>query len=154
VVDWVAQHLPGASAERQALLRHASRTLVKDGHPQLLQLWGVGSAWAGTATLKLVPTQLAVGGVLALQLQLKSTHTKPQQLLVDYAVHHVKAGGSTTPKVFKGWKLKLAAGETVDLAKSHSLKPITTRRYYAGQHSVEVLINGQPAAMARFDLKL
>jgi 3-methyladenine DNA glycosylase AlkC len=154
VVNWVAQHLPGASAQRQAMLRHASRTLVKDGHPQLLQLWGVGSAWAGTATLKLAPTQLAVGGALALQLQLKSTHTKPQQLLVDYAVHHVKADGSTTPKVFKGWKLKLAAGETVDLAKSHSLKPITTRRYYAGQHSVEVLINGQPTTMAQFDLKL
>jgi 3-methyladenine DNA glycosylase AlkC len=154
VVDWVAQHLPGASAERQALLRHASRTLVKDGHPQLLQLWGVGGTWQGKATLKLAPKQLAVGGALALQLRLQSSDIQPQQLLVDYAVHHVKADGSTTPKVFKGWKLKLDAGVTVDLAKSHSLKPITTRRYYAGRHSVEVLINGQSAATAHFDLKL
>ncbi len=154
VVDWVAQHLIGASPQRQTLLRHASRTLVKDGHPQLLQLWGVGSAWAGTATLKLTPTKLAVGGALALQLRLQSNAKSTQQLLVDYAVHHVKADGTTSPKVFKGWKLKLEAGAVVDLAKSHSLKPITTRRYYAGRHSVEVLINGQAAATAGFDLKL
>lgn len=31
VADWLTSHLPGAGKERTALLRHASRTLIKSG---------------------------------------------------------------------------------------------------------------------------
>jgi 3-methyladenine DNA glycosylase AlkC len=154
VTDWVAQHLPGAPPEREALLRHATRTLVKDGDPRALKLWGVGGAWRGEATLALSAKKVRVGESLSLAVRLKSSAKAAQDLLLDYAVHHVKADGSTSAKVFKGWKLKLAAGAVAELSKSHSLKPITTRRYYAGVHRVELLINGQAAADAAFELRL
>ncbi len=102
--------------------------------------------------LALSPTALAVGDVLALQLDLHSTAATPQQLAIDYAVHHVKAGGHTTPKVFKGWVLTLAPGEARRLVKRHSLKAVTTRRYHPGAHRVDVRINGQVLAEAGFDL--
>jgi hypothetical protein len=71
---------------------------------------------------------------------------------VDYVVHHVKANGDTSAKVFKGWKLTLAAGQTVTLDKRHSLKEITTRRYHAGVHRIDVLVNGSAVAHAEFNL--
>jgi 3-methyladenine DNA glycosylase AlkC len=152
VADWLDQHLPGAPATRIALLRHASRTLVKDGHPRVLQAWGVGAAFSGTATLTLDRKRVQVGGDIGLQVQLHSTAKTSQKLVIDYAVHHVKAHGGTSAKVFKGWKLNLDAGQKLTLDKRHSLKEITTRRYHAGTHRVELLVNGKAAAGAEFQL--
>ena len=42
LADWIARHLPGASAERRALLKHASRTCIKRGDSRVLALWGLG----------------------------------------------------------------------------------------------------------------
>jgi hypothetical protein len=69
-------------------------------------------------------------------------------------VHHVKANGSTSAKVFKGWKLTLAAGQSRTLVKQHSFKAVTTRRYHAGAHAIEILINGSTRARARVTLSL
>jgi hypothetical protein len=77
-----------------------------------------------------------------------------QSLDIDYAVHHVKANGGTSPKVFKGWSLQLAPGEARVLTKSHAVKPITTRRYFSGTHRVDLLINGRVAAHAAFELRV
>jgi 3-methyladenine DNA glycosylase AlkC len=152
VAQWLVAHLPGASAERRALLRHASRSLIKAGDAAVLAAWGLGVACQGQVALALSPTTLAVGDTLLLQVDLQSTSQAPQRLAIDYAVHHVKAGGHTTPKVFKGWVIELAPGEQRQLVKRHSMKVITTRRYHPGQHTVDLRINGQVMAEAAFTL--
>ena len=152
VADWLATHLPGASAERAALLRHASRGLVKAGDAVVLAAWGLGAAFRGRVALAVAPAALAMGDVLAITLDLQSTASTPQRLAIDYAVHHVKAGGHTTPKVFKGWVIELAPGAHRQLVKRHAIKVITTRRYHPGAHAVDVRINGQVLAEAGFML--
>ena len=154
VVAWVREHLPGASPERRALLKHASRTLIKHGHAEMLALWGAGAAFDGSARLTLSAKRVVVGESLSLTLALRSRSTEPQRLLIDYAVHHVKANGNTSAKIFKGWSLTLAPGEVRRLSKSHSLRAVTTRRYHAGRHAVDVHINGQAVAQAGFSLAL
>jgi hypothetical protein len=42
----------------------------------------------------------------------------------------------------------------MQLRKSHSMKPVTTRRYFAGRHLVELQINGRVVAEAAFALRL
>lgn len=153
VADWLARHLPGASPERRALLRHASRTLVKRGDPHTLKAWGLGGKLSGEATLSVAPKRVSLGDTLAINAVLVSHSRRAQALVVDYVVHHVKANGSTSPKVFKGWKLSLAPGETRRVAKSHSLRPITTRRYHPGRHRIELQVNGAVVAEAAFTLK-
>ncbi len=153
VAHWLETHLPEATPERRALLKHASRTLVKQGDARVLKAWGLGGAFRGGASLTITPRRIAVGGAVALELKLASTAAKPQPLAIDYVVHHVKANGSTSPKVFKGWQLTLAPRETRVLAKNHSLKPITTRVYHPGEHRVDVQVNGKPVASAVFQLR-
>lgn len=154
VAAWVAEHLPGASAERRALLRHACRTLIKQGHAPTLALWGLGQAFKGQATLAVAPRAVVLGGAVRLAVVLQASGRKAQALEVDYLVHHVKADGSTSAKVFKGWRLTLAGGERRELGKQHAVKPITTRRYHAGRHRVELQVNGQVVAEAAFVLRL
>lgn len=152
VVAWVRQHLPQAGAERRALLAHASRTLIKQGHAGMLGLWGAGRAFQGECRLTLAPRRLPVGGRLRIELELRSSARRAQALLIDYAVHHVKADGRTRPKVFKGWKLSLAPGEVRVLSKAHSFAPVTTRRYHPGPHAIELTVNGRIVASASVQL--
>ncbi|MDP2741849.1 MAG: DNA alkylation repair protein [Hydrogenophaga sp.] len=152
VAQWVVEHLPGASAERTALLRHASRSLIKQGHSPTLNAWGLGQGLQGETSLSLSLSRVAVGDSIDLSVTLGATATDAQTLVIDYAVHHVRANGTLSPKVFKGWKLTLASGETRTLQKRHSLRPVTTRRLYPGLHQIDLLINGQVCASAEFEL--
>jgi 3-methyladenine DNA glycosylase AlkC len=145
-------HLPGASPERTALLRHASRSLIKQGHEPTLAAWGLASGLKGKASLSLSTDHATIGEDLGLRVNLHSTARNAQDLVVDYAVHHVRANGSASPKVFKGWKLVLGAGEQRTLEKRHSLRPVTTRRLYPGTHRIELLVNGKALAEAEFEL--
>jgi len=152
LVEWVARHLAGASPQRRALLKHASRTLIRRGHPGMMKLWGVGRRLVGEATCSVAPKRVALGGDVTLRLVVRSSSSRAQKLAIDYAVHHVKASGATSPKVFKGWVVDLAPHETRTLVKRHSMRPVTTRRYHAGRHAVDVVANGQVVATTSFHL--
>ena len=154
VADWLAQHLPQAPAPRRALLRHASRSLIKQGDARVLALWGTGQRLKGSVALSVTPSRIHLGESVSLELALRSGSRQAQSLLIDYAVHHVKADGTSSAKVFKGWTLELAPGEQRLLQKTHAVRPISTRRYHAGRHGVDLRINGQICAEAFFDLRL
>ena len=152
VAQWLEDHLPGAPAPRRALLKHASRTLIKKGHPRVLKAWGLGAPLRGSAVLTVGPARVKLGGEVQLTLVLKSKAASAQRLVIDYAVHHVKADGSRSPKVFKGWNVELPARGELKLNKRHSLRPITTRRYHAGLHALDVMVNGKVLAHSAFEL--
>lgn len=154
IAHWLERFLPDASFERRALLRHASRTLIKRGDAAVLMAWGIGKPLKGAATLVLSAGRVAVGESFELAIELSSQAARSQTLVVDYAVHHVKANGAASPKVFKGWNLELAPRATLALRKRHSMRLITTRRYHAGRHEVDLRVNGQIVARAFFELKL
>ena len=152
VADWLRTHLPDATPARRTLLRHASRTLIKAGDRPVLAAWGLDKPFKGQATLTLSAQRLRVGETFELQLSLQSGAARPQKLAVDYAVHHVKADGRLTAKVFKGWTVDLPGHGQLDLVKTHSMREITTRRYHPGAHGLDVRINGRVVAEAGFEL--
>lgn len=152
LADWLERHLPGAPPSRVALLRHASRTLIKAGHPRVLAAWGLGQRYRGQAELAVTPPRARVGDELTLSVTLRSDAQRAQALVIDYAIQHAGARSERAPKVFKGWTLTLAPGEVRELSRRHSLRPITTRRYHPGAHPVSLRINGQTVAGAGFEL--
>lgn len=154
VADWVERHLPEASPARRKLLRHASRTLIKNAHPRVMQAWGAGTPFNGTVDFSIAPGTIRLGERVSLEVTLRSHGATDQSLEIDYVVHHVKADGRTTPKVFKGWKTTVRSGATVTLSRRHAVKAITTRRYYAGVHRVTIQVNGTTVADAAFELRL
>lgn len=153
VAEWLERNLPDAPPARRALLRHASRTLIKRGDRRVLTAWGLGSPFVGDLAWKVSPRSIALGDAVTLTLRLRSRTKRPQTLVVDYAVHHVKANRETSPKVFKGWRVELAPGETRTLEKRHAVRPITTRTYHPGRHVVDVRINGKIRAEGSFQLR-
>ncbi len=124
------------------ITRHALRTLVKQGDPGALALLGFGEAQVTVKDLAVLPAAIAIGEEVEITFTVESLGEAPQTLLIDYIVHLVRSRGQTTPKVFKLKQATLAPGETLHIAKKHSFRPISTRKYYPGEHTVEVQING------------
>lgn len=153
VAGWLEEHLPGATRERRALLRHASRTLVKRGDRRVLAAWGLDAPFRGSAELVVEPRRIRLGEAVELRLRLASSARRAQALAIDYVVHHVRADGTASPKVFKGWNLTLPTGAARELVRRHAVRPITTRRYYPGRHRIEVQANGRMVAEAWFELR-
>ena len=152
--ELVHEWMQDAPETRVRLLKHASRTAIKAGDARVLQAFGAHRPLRGHAKLQVSPVEIRLGEAVTLTLTLESSAKASQKLVVDYVVHHQKKGGTTTPKVFKGWTLELAPGERRTLVKKHSVRPITTRTYYAGAHAVECLVNGRSVGRAPFVLAL
>ncbi|MES4906080.1 MULTISPECIES: DNA alkylation repair protein [unclassified Streptomyces] len=137
-----------------ALVRHAMRTLIKKGDPKALELVGFhgsGENLQVTGPL-LADTAIPVGGTLAFTAHIKNVSDQPVSLAIDYVIHHKKANGKLAPKVFKLTKRSLAPGESADVARRHSFRPISTRVYYPGTHAVQLQVNGQQHGLVEFDL--
>jgi 3-methyladenine DNA glycosylase AlkC len=144
LVQWVRQHRENASPARTRLLRHASRHLIKQGHPEMLSSWGVGEAFRGQVTLSVPSQTVQIGESLPLRILLESAGDAPQALEVDVRVHYRKADGQLRPKVFKGRQLSLAPGEQRSWTQQISFKPVSTRALYPGAQGLDVTVNGQP----------
>jgi 3-methyladenine DNA glycosylase AlkC len=144
----------GASAGRKWIVRHALRSLVKKGHRGALAALGVdGEPAIRIAGVRLVPRRVRIGGALRFSFSLANTGKSVQQLLVDYAVHFVKANGAARPKVFKLRKLALSPGDRVELGDTLSFADLTTRRHYPGRHRLELLVNGLPHPLGEFTVR-
>lgn len=143
----------GASPERQWIIRHATRTLVKAGHPAVFGLLGyTENPQLDVQSVDVSPKAIQLGEAIEFEVTLQSTSASAQSIVIDYAIHHMKSNGQTSPKVFKFRTVNLAPGETMCLTRRHAIKPITTRKYYPGEHAVEILINGNPFGKAGFTL--
>jgi 3-methyladenine DNA glycosylase AlkC len=152
VLDTLETWQNDASEGTLWLINHALRTLVKKGDSRALALLGYGTSKVELLDLETSPKALLFGDSLSLSFKLKSTANKSQNLMIDYVMHFVKANGKTAPKVFKLKKTALEANETLMIEKSHSIRPINTRKYYSGQHRVEVQVNGEILGSVDFEL--
>ena len=143
--------MKGASPERQSLIKHALRSLVKQGNPAALALLGFRSTEGvrvGRAVIN--PARATKGSRVTIAFDITNTGRKSKRLLVDMRIHFVKANGTTSPKVFKLKSVALPAGETAKLRKTISLAELTTRKHYPGRHRVEALVNGKQFSIGSF----
>ena len=154
VVETLAEWEMDKTAERQWIQKHALRSLIKQGHPGALNLLGFGEPEINLANFNIAPTTIQMGEPFEFSFDLVNETAKPQNLIVDYLVHFVKANGSTAPKVFKLKTVTLQPNESITISKKHLIKPITTRVYYAGTHGLDVQINGRIFNGGSFDLEL
>ena len=145
--------LRNASAERRALVEHALRSAVKRGSQEALTLLGYGAKPSvSIEDVRCAPRRVRVGERVSIGFALRNTSRTRQNLLVDMAVHFVKANGRAAPKVFKLKRIVLPARGREELQASVSLAVHTTRKPHPGKHAVDVIVNGRPSRVATFDV--
>jgi 3-methyladenine DNA glycosylase AlkC len=153
VIDLLRRWQADDTPAMRALIHHALRTLIKKGDPGALALLGHSTELAiAVHNLAVDPQQVAIGSALAFSFDIESRGDDAQDLVIDYVVYHMRANGQLSPKVFKLTKRTLQPGEVVHVIRRHSFAPVTTRRYYPGEHAIEIQINGQSFGRVNFSL--
>ena len=104
--------------------------------------------------LNVTTPRVRLGESMTFEMALVSRSDRPQRLMIDYVIHHRKANGATSPKVFKWKDLTLHPDKPIASTRAHAIKPITTRVYYPGTHAVELQVNGQTMGRAEFELEI
>lgn len=143
-----------ADKNRKKLVRHACRTLIKQGHRGALEVFGLRPPKLKLKKMEVQTPTVVFGGSLMFSAELLSTSKESQDLVVDYVVHFLKSSGKLSGKVFKWKKLTLKSDEALTLTKSHAIRPITTRRYYHGIQAVSLRINGEDFGFVEFNLDM
>ncbi|EBA04501.1 putative DNA alkylation repair protein [Rhodobacterales bacterium HTCC2150] len=146
--------MKGASNDRKLLLRHACRTLIKQGHQDALAAFGIKPAQISEVVVSVATETVIFGKELNFGTEITSTSEASQTLVIDYVVHFQKANGKLAPKVFKWKTVEIDAGKTIKISKRHPIRPITTRRYYQGTQGICLRINGKDFGWAEFQLNM
>ena len=147
-----SQWMVRAGKQRKKLIRHACRSLLKNGNRKALKIFGFDRPRVQRASVEVLTPEVIFGDAFQFSFSLCSDSAQEQSLMIDYIVHHQKANGQTSPKVFKWKTLTLPAAKTLTLTKNHVIKKITTRVYHPGLHKIEIMVNGVSMGMANFQL--
>ena len=153
LIETCRSWIEDASTERRSLVTHALRSAVKRGSPEALDILGYGQRVSiAVESVRITPRPARIGERVSIGFVLRSRSRTPQDLLVDLAVHFIKANGRPSPKVFRLKRLTLPARGSAGISTSISLAVHTTRTPRAGRHALEVIVNGTPTPIGSFDL--
>ena len=134
-------------------VRHGLRTLIKQGHQEALSILGfIGGDNIRVENFQFQTSLVMIGDELNFSLLLVSEELKNVRLIVDYILHRVLANGKLSKKVFKLRQIELLPGEQISLSGKHKFKQLSTRTYYPGIHSIELIVNGRSVGKYDFEL--
>jgi 3-methyladenine DNA glycosylase AlkC len=143
----------GISKQTDWIIKHGSRTLLKAGDEKVLKVFGTANAKDITISdFHLKNSKLRLGDNLEFTFDITNTSSKAIALRIEFAIYFLKSNNTYTKKVFKISEKKIKAYDTINIQKVFSIKPITTRVYYAGNHKVSYIVNGKEGEIKTFSL--
>ncbi len=153
VTELLAKWSKIKTPKRRWLIKHALRTLEKQGNPAALKILGYSPELKVIAEdFQIITKTVAFGEGLNMTLSISTPSAKAEAIVIDYLIYHMKANGSLSPKVFKWSKKTISKDKPLTLEKFHSIRPISTRKYYPGRHEIHIQVNGNIIAKGEFTL--
>ncbi len=140
LLEW--QKSKDFSKDLDWVIRHASRTLIKKGHPKAFLLHGVEAGKVEVLSQKIITKKVELGKVLQVEVEFKNKSSKKLKIILDHEVHLLRANNKHNIKCFKGKSIELLPSEKKKLSFNIPLKPVTTRTYYSGKHFWNIKVNG------------
>ncbi len=149
IKNWI-----GKSTHTDWILKHAGRTLLKQGDVKALGYFGIKHSDAVESSLfKIAKNKIDVGEYVNFSFSLKNSSNKKVKVRIEYALYFKVANNKYSKKVFKISEREVGGKETVLFSRKHSFKIISTRKYYKGIQKIALVINGKEGNAIEFDLK-
>jgi len=143
----------GKSKNTDWILKHACRTLLKNGDKEAMQIFGFGSIEdISIKNLKLINENVKIGGELKFSFNLNNQSSKQEKVRLEYGIYYLKKNGSLSRKVFKISEKIYEPKSATAIEKKQQFKEITTRKHYAGEHMLSIIINGEEVEERTFEL--
>jgi 3-methyladenine DNA glycosylase AlkC len=135
------------------IIKHACRTLLKAGNPKAMQLFGyANNSELSIGNIQLHTPTVKMGNQLQFRFILKNNSRKSELIRIEYGLYFLKANGKQNRKVFKISEREFNSGEEILISKNHTIKEITTRKYYLGEQKLSLIVNGIEIEQTKFTL--
>lgn len=152
VVLAIATKWIGTSPETDELLKHALRGLLKKGDRQAMRLFNYHDAEGiSVKNLMVEPAQIHIGHTGFVSFEIILAGTKEKKLRIEYQIVYARSNGKTGNKIFQVEESKFKAGSKQYKRKLNFFN-MTTRKHYAGKHTLTIIVNGHPLQSVDFYL--
>jgi len=142
----------GISPETDAIIKHGVRTLLKNGHPEMLRYYQLNGEDISLDRFEIVTPYVHIGDSLEFMFTISNHSPKTEKIRIEYGIYYKKQNGNLALKVYKISERNCNSAESISLIKKHSFRVITTRIFYPGDHQVVVIINGKESEKRPFQL--
>lgn len=140
VLQW-AENWLGDNKETDWIIKHACRSLLKQGDVNALSLFGFTDAEHIKLDAFKVQPIVKLGDRLHFSFLLKTRRTSLGRCRIEFAIDFMKANRKQNRKVFKISEGDYSEKEK-QVSKYFSFKEISTRKYYDGSHQLTIIVNG------------
>ncbi len=149
ILTFAAENI-GKTKNTDKILKHALRTLLKQGNAQAMELFG----FKNNANISLLNTEfsqkVSAENPLNILFTLQNNEKTTKTIRLEYAIFFLRKNGEYSRKVFFIAEKECAPNKQIQIKKTHSFKPINTRTYYKGKQYISIIANGQEYKKASF----
>ena len=148
----IAKEWYGENKECDWIVKHACRTLLKSGNPEVLQIFGYGDAEdVMIQNLAIAKSSICIGEDNAFTFTIVAK--KDVKVRLEYGVDYMKANKKHNRKIFKISEINLKANQTKNYIKKHAFADVSVRKHYLGEHKITLLVNGVAQGTVSFNLQ-
>jgi len=140
VIGFVRENL-GKSESLDWICKHASRTLLKKGNSEILELFGYIKVNHVNVDNFIVDESINIGDDLNFSFDLTSDEVLGN-LRVEYAIDYLKSNGTHSRRIYMLSQNKITKSYK-SFTKKQSFKNMTTRKHYSGGHTIGIVVNGE-----------
>jgi len=143
----------GKTPEIDKLLKHACRTLLKQGNTEVMELFGFReTSMILINDFQIQTPKVKIGDYVSFSFKLENTSNIASKIRIEYGIYYQKANKTLSKKVFKISEKEYPGNSTTTISRKQSFKIITTRKFYQGQHQLSIIINGNEFDKHNFEL--
>ncbi|GLU55320.1 DNA alkylation repair protein [Dyadobacter frigoris] len=143
IVLSIAKKWRGGSKETDAIIKHGSRTLLKQGHAEILEVYGLDGKNINVTNLEISTPEVKIGDSLEFSFTITNANDSKRMVRLEYGIYYQKSKGHLARKVFKISEKEYEAGAKINVSRKQSFKLITTRTFYPGLHQLSIIVNGE-----------
>jgi len=147
-----AREWKGISEETDWVVKHAMRGLLKKGIPEVLKIFGYSNPKSlGAVKLNLQADRLKLGETLEFDIEISTRRGALGLTRLEFVIGYLKANGRLNEKVFLISDREIDSNEK-SFSKRISFKDLSTRKHYAGEHTIRLAVNGKRFPPRTFEL--
>lgn len=149
----IAKQWKDISPETNWILKHGSRTLLKQGQNEALDFHGFSSNLkTQVPLLKMNRKKIKIGQSGEFSFKVANQERKKAQLRIEYAITFLTSTGKLSRKVFKVSEKEFLPNEKISFVRKQRFSDFTTRKHFPGKHKLEVIVNGKSKSSLDFQL--
>ena len=149
VIKFVKENL-GSTKELDWICKHASRTLLKKGDKQILELFNFDKSHHINLIDFCYDKSVNVDENLSFSFEINSDEIIGN-IRLEYVIYYLKSNNIHNKKVFMISQNEIKSSSK-KFTKKQSFKNMTTRKHYLGKHFIAILINGEEILKKEFYL--